>query len=444
MRHTVQLAVLLTIVLMLPGRGLGQGQTNPERPKPDSTRPEPSLMGGWRAESVSMAMADGKRKTLSPGDGPISVIVSEKMFTMRLGAKVLSEMSYTLDATQTPRTIDLKSPDGAMLGICKVDGGRLRMALNDAAQGRPADISQESCGLVLLLRRVEGGPLWIINADGTGLREFFASPEYTDTGTPAWSPDGGKVVFDSIRSLFGEEWGHSRLVVVDSAGGATKDLGIGVMPSWSPDGRRIAFTGISGDRRGMCTVSADGTDLQQLVANALWAKWSPKADELAYTTGGGLWVYDVKTQKTHALLTQERSISYGFNWSPDGQWICFLSNSSREGNHRNEVAIVHREGQEKGLRVLLPWPVMPDVTDINCNFAWERPEGKRILASLATRENANHQLYLLDAEGKAAPQRIPGQDPKRSCSNGTWSPDGKQIIFCVRPGNAQEITTVGP
>jgi Tol biopolymer transport system component len=131
------------------------------------------------------------------------------------------------------------------------------------------------------------------------------------------------------------------------------------------------------------------------------------------------------------LLDKEyRQIWYGLNWSPDAQWICYRG-ATENGD---EAAVVHREGQEKGFRVILSRETMPELESINNFFAWEPSEGKRILVALVTKSNPNFQLYLLDAEGKAPPQRLAGQDATRSCLNGTWSPDGKRIVFCVRPG----------
>ena len=431
MRHSTYLAAVLTIVLVLAGRSFGQSQPNPDNPKPDDKTTQQTIVGGWRADSLSMALDDGTRKSFSGADGLLSLVVSKKTFTLRAADKVLTDMSYALDAKQDPCAIDLKSKDGAMLGICKLDGDRLRIGLNDESQGRPKDINDGSCGLVLVLKRVATQPLWMINVDGANRHEFFSSAEYTNTGSPAWSPDGSKVAFDSTRTLFGENWNQSRIVVVDATSGALKDLENGVQPSWSPDGKRIAFTGISGDLQGLCTMNADGSDVQQLVPNARWAKWSPTEDELVYTQGTDLWLYDLKTEKHRALIENGyRRMANGFNWSPDGRWICFKGDSVTEGWH---TAVIHREGREKGFRAILPTSTMPDIIDSGCFLAWEKPEGKRILTQLSTKECPNPQLYLLDAEGKAAPQPLAGLDPKRAFSNGTWSPDGKRIIFCVRP-----------
>ena len=437
MRHLDCFALSLAIVSVLVGMSPGQSQRKPDNTSSNDKRAVPSIVDGWHADSVSTLLDDGNRKTLAGEGGLANVVISEKTFTMRAADKILAEMSYTLDTTQDPPTIDLKSNDGAMLGVYKLDANRLKIALNDASQGRPKNIDRGPHGLLLLLRRVEGGPLWTINADGTGLRPFFWAPEYTNCGTAAWSPDGSAVAVDSIRELFGEYYPQNHILVVDVASGAYKDLGPGVMPSWSPDGKRMAFTSPNDpSHRGACIMNADGSEIRQIDPDASWVKWSPKGDELAFIIGGqggeNLGIYDLKTKQRRTLLDREyRQLGYGFNWSPDGEWICYKGTAS----HGDEVAVVHREGQKKGFRFVIPDPAALGIIDINYSLAWEPKVGKRILASLATHENRIHQLYMLDPEGKTPPQLLAGQDPEQSCMRPSWSPDGKRIVFRMLTGS---------
>jgi uncharacterized protein (TIGR03067 family) len=428
-RHSTHLATVLTIVLVLAGKSFGQGQANPDKPKSDDKTAQQTLVGGWSAESVSMAAANGKRKNLPNQGNLLVVMIREKTFTLRAGDKVQMEASYTLDPKQVPATIDMKSPDGNLLGIYKLDGDHLTIALNDAAEGRPNDIKSESCGLLFALNRVEGFEIWMVNVDGTNPHPFFVSPEYYYIGAPTWSPDGSKIAFDAGSTLSGDHAPH--LYVVDASGSGQKDLGTGRQSSWSPDGKRLVFSGVSPDRQGLCVIGADGAGFERLIPDAQWGKWSPAKDEIAYTHGTDLYIYNLATKEHRALITEGyQRISTGFNWSPDGQWFCFKGNS----DGRFHTAVIHREGKDKGFRVILSRDAMPDVIDYDCNYSWLKPDGKSILASMATQKCHNHQLYLLDPEGKVAPQLIPGQDPTRWLSTPTSSPDGKRIIFLRRPG----------
>ena len=80
--------------------------------KPENQATEPSLLGGWRADSVSIATDGGKVKTITQQDGILSAVISEKTLTLRLGENVLAEMTYSLDTQAKPWTIDMQSKDG--------------------------------------------------------------------------------------------------------------------------------------------------------------------------------------------------------------------------------------------------------------------------------------------------------------------------------------------
>ncbi len=383
--------------------------------KPDSGGPavaqaeatRRAIIGGWRADSLSLAAADGGRKTMAGGNGTISLVLTKDKFTLRTGNKVLTDATYTLDDTQSPCPMDVKSEDGAMLGLCALEGGRLRIALNDAAQGRPKDVYQTSNGLLLALTRYESFPLWIVNADGTNPHEFYRSSECANCGSPAWSPDGSKVVFDSTRQLFGEGFSDSRIMTVDATGGQPKEVRRqGVLPNWSPDGKKIAFCSYEAPHSGACIMNADGSDVQSIDTGGWGLVWSPKADELAYIDGANVCLYDLKTQQRRQLLgARYRSILYRFTWSPDGQWICYCG----ESEQGKEIAVVHRDGEEKGFRVLVSTRITPGLSGLDGFLAWEPKSGKRILASLLTTDNPQRQLYFLDPERKAPRNGLPGK-----------------------------------
>jgi Tol biopolymer transport system component len=89
-----------------------------------------------------------------------------------------------------------------------------------------------------------------------------------------WSPQGNEIVFSAHTpdaSHFSSLWvvhadgSGLRQIPIESCRGSTSDpAGFGcVHPAWSPDGRQIVFTRVSAatDQRDIYTVNADGSDL---------------------------------------------------------------------------------------------------------------------------------------------------------------------------------------
>ncbi|HEX2053467.1 MAG TPA: hypothetical protein VHJ78_07065, partial [Actinomycetota bacterium] len=76
-----------------------------------------------------------------------------------------------------------------------------------------------------------------MEADGTGQIRITTSDGF-DT-FPAWSPDGSKIAFDSVRD-------ENREIYTMNPDGSdprrlTDNRGIDRFPAWSPDGTRIAY-----------------------------------------------------------------------------------------------------------------------------------------------------------------------------------------------------------
>ena len=358
MRSSFCLALMALVALFVfSGTSVADDETKPDGPKPNA-QAEPSLVGGWKANSILVYEKEGVRNFFGRGNELCNVVISADKFTIRVGNAVLAEMSCTWDPKQKPCTIELKSKEGEMLGIYELKGSRLTIGLNDAAKGRPKNFNRLSLGMAFVLTRIETVPLYISDADGGNARPFFDQPEYTHCRTPAWSPDGSKVAFVAIQSLFGEKRADSHVVIVDSAKGPMSasiiQVAGGATPSWSPDSKQIAFTGVGNTPPGTYVVNTDGSQPPQIVTDAQYGKWSPKNDELACITDGNLCIFDMKTKKQTKLFEADwQEILWGFAWSPDGQWICFKGTSP---DGQSKVAVVHREGQKKGFRVLLPSP----------------------------------------------------------------------------------------
>jgi dipeptidyl aminopeptidase/acylaminoacyl peptidase len=121
------------------------------------------------------------------------------------------------------------------------------------------------------MRSGDKNEVWVAEADGSRAQQLTHGLGY-GSGSPSWSPDGRRIVFDS----FGGDW-HSHLWIVDADGGTPHQLttaaGGQYVPSWSRDGRWIYFsTGVQssvrkGTRFDIWSVAATGGPSQRLIVS---------------------------------------------------------------------------------------------------------------------------------------------------------------------------------
>ena len=96
--------------------------------------------------------------------------------------------------------------------------------------------------------------LSFVNPDGTGLREEVA-PLPAGGANLVWSPDGTRLAFGDTDS--------GQIFVINADGSGLRQVtrdGENNWPAWSPDGSRIAFV----HNGTLSTIAPDGTDMQSV------------------------------------------------------------------------------------------------------------------------------------------------------------------------------------
>jgi Tol biopolymer transport system component len=271
--------------------------------------------------------------------------------------------------------------------------------------------------------------------DSTGAEAGHLPPafDYDNCGSPRWSHDGSKIVYDAWHSWDGGSSNMSHVILVNSDGTSLKDLGRGALPSISPDGKRITYSQYD-NNHGVWVMNIDGTAPKLLETIAWCSDWVSN-DEVIYSTYGedgiNFRVENLTTGESRLLLskTRYRQIYWGFGTSPDGKWVAFkgdLADGSGE-----ELAVVNTEGKGKGFKVLLPGNTAKDVNYFDHYVNWT-PDGKRLVALLSTKTRPNQQMYYLDLEGDNPPEWLSGQIPLRQFYCSTFSPDGKRLATMGR------------
>ncbi|MGH7497397.1 MAG: protein kinase domain-containing protein [Gemmatimonadales bacterium] len=171
-------------------------------------------------------------------------------------------------------------------------------------------------GGILFARRSAGAPPFL------GKRSAVT----VDPGlemNPAISPDGKLVAYSRMTPS------ESRLVVQQLAGGEPVTVArwpglYPAIPAWSPDGARLLYT----DPGGLEVVPALGGASRLLAAQSPdlrlgWGCWAPKANEIIYSSADTLYIRDLSADSPRFLLKASQANSPV--WSPDGQWIAYVS-----------------------------------------------------------------------------------------------------------------------
>jgi len=169
---------------------------------------------------------------------------------------------------------DRAAPGGLRGYLMAPDGSGVRPLGADVWVEYPA-WSPDGTKLAFMGQTPEGSEnyeIYVVNADGTGLRRLTRSPG--PDGWPAWSPDRRQILFASVRDdcayshaagckTTGDIGPYHTLYVMHADGSHQARVSdvFGQIADWAPDGRYIVFEG----RDGLSIIRADGSDLTMLV-----------------------------------------------------------------------------------------------------------------------------------------------------------------------------------
>lgn len=181
--------------------------------------------------------------------------------------------------------------------------------------------------------------LYLVNADGTDLTQLTNM----DNGAcqPSWAPDGTRLVFISPclgrGEIFETIYNESSLYIINADGTGLKQLtpspGSDFEPAWSPDGKQIAFTSVRGGFRQIYTLDVDSLAVT-LLTNTTDAiessqpSWSPDGTKIVYTVKRvgtyQVWSMNSNGQEAVQLIRSGQDLwDYSPAWSPDGRTIFF-------------------------------------------------------------------------------------------------------------------------
>jgi Tol biopolymer transport system component len=190
--------------------------------------------------------------------------------------------------------------------------------------------------------------LYLVNADGTDLTQLTIMEN--GACQPSWSPDGSQLVFISPclgrADFFETIYNESSLYIINADGSGLKQLtpapGSDFEPAWSPDGTRIAFTSVRGGFRQIYALDIESLEVT-LLTNTTSAiessqpSWSPEGSKISYMVkrvgAYQIWSMNEDGQEAMQLAHSGQELwDYLPNWSPDGRTVFF--NQRRPGAFR--------------------------------------------------------------------------------------------------------------
>lgn len=227
--------------------------------------------------------------------------------------------------------------------------------------------------------------IFTVDFDGHGLRKI--SDENSIILTPAWSPDGGWIVYTSYAAR------NPDLVMISSSGQKRRTLlklpGLNAAPAWSPNGQRIAMV-LSKDRNSEIYVLEKNFGLKRLTRH-----------------------FNIDTSPT---------------WSPDGKKIAFTSDRSGTGAPQIYIMSVD-SGDKKGVKRI------SFGSGYNDDPSWS-PDGDKI--AYTARVGKKFQIKIYDLNTKKSKQFTFGPG---SSEQPAWSPDGQFIVYRHRENGQLQIVT---
>ncbi len=273
-------------------------------------------------------------------------------------------------------------------------------------------------------------------AGGTTLVADEPLPGLTWCGSPDWSHDGTRIVFDASP---GTDWGHAHVMSIEIRDARPKftDLGPGNCPAFSPDDKKIVFMlnpgAQEGADAGVWVMEADGSQRHR-AGEFGNPSWSPDGRQLLVN---GFEDFPASTMMNIEKMTEAPLWLQGYrvfswpSWAGPGRLVAALATAGKDEADTVAILDVSDAGEAKIVEVLWKrgeeldvapgWPVY-FAEERRCYFSGV-DDNKRTLYSVELKES--RRAKPVSAKG---PDEELGGFAAFPYGPFTFSPDGRYLL----------------
>ncbi len=245
---------------------------------------------------------------------------------------------------------------------------------------------------------------------------------------PTLSPDGQTLVFASSQSgtwdIYRQSVGERSAINLTASADKAE-----TQPAISPDGSRIAFRSY-GSKNGVFVMDLDGNNVTLVTNSGSNPAWSPDGSELAvnddhvtdyesrntFPSASKLWAVNIASGKRRVITNRD---AVQGSWSPHGQRLAIWG--EQKGGHR-DIWTVASDGNSE------PVPVTDDGF-IDWNPVWS-PDGE-YLYFLSNRGGEMNlwRVPIEEGSGRLLSEPEPATLPSNNCQHVNFARNGNSLVY---------------